>query len=352
MTTIDQVVQANDSLVSAIEAYAASCKPLKNKGISAALEEAQGDVKEGAKQSLWERFRAFIKRLVDWAMGLFSKNKDQLKDKAKKAADDSKTYEELVGGLEQKWGSHRKDVVTIIGGAIREHIGQKAIAMINDDPACIMMMRCGGPMGLINEIKRYSKNVVDMFAVFTAGLANIVENKQYRQGISYIGLFGQIKDAKKPLTLQELPSMIRYDRTAAREALIKCNDNFPELDAAEQAIGNFQKKADELLQRGSGDFHPDDIAQLQKDLAEYVPDAIRGLKLAREVLFSGFMSGIEVNKSLYGGSTVRNIKTEDLVEVYDRFSKATGKAPSHEDINGLVTYAAVLLGPEFEIIKG
>lgn len=353
MTTIEQVIQANEDLSLAIETYASACKPLKFKGMSFALEEAQGDGKEQAKKSVFERLRAFVKRIIDWAVGLFSKSKDDVKKKTQKAESDGVTYTELVAGLEQKWGKYRKDVITIIGPAIRTHLGGKAVAMINDDKACIMMMRCGGPFGLISEIKRYSKNVVDVFKVFTDGLANIVDGKQFRTGIAFIGLFGEIKNASQPITLQELPSMRNYDRASAKDEMLKLNKEFPELDRAEAAVTDFQKKADELLKRtGSESFHPDDVAQLQKDLSEYVPLAIKGIKLAREVLYSAMMSGFEVNKSLYGGGMIRNINTEDLVTVYERFAKETGTPPSHDQINGLITYAAVLLGPEFEILKG
>lgn len=78
MSTIDQVVAASENLSLAIEAYHAACTPLKLRGFSFAMEEAQEDGKEQAKATAWERFKAFIKRIKDWFMGLFKKRQSEL----------------------------------------------------------------------------------------------------------------------------------------------------------------------------------------------------------------------------------------------------------------------------------
>lgn len=78
MATIDDVIQANEDLSLAIETYASACKPLKFKGMSFAMEEAQEDSKDQAKEGVWAKFKAFIKRIKDWFMGLFKKRKEKL----------------------------------------------------------------------------------------------------------------------------------------------------------------------------------------------------------------------------------------------------------------------------------
>ena len=78
MNTIDQVVAANEELVAALEHFNNVSAPFSFKGMSFALEEAQEDSKDQAKEGVWAKFKAFIKRIKDWFMGLFKKRKEKL----------------------------------------------------------------------------------------------------------------------------------------------------------------------------------------------------------------------------------------------------------------------------------
>ena len=87
MTTIDQVLSADKALSSALEEFTSVCiasKPSGFKGMSFAMEEAVTDVKENARQSLWERFKAFVRRIIDWFATRFKKLGEKKKTEAEK----------------------------------------------------------------------------------------------------------------------------------------------------------------------------------------------------------------------------------------------------------------------------
>lgn len=93
MTTIDQVIAANEELTLAIEHLSSKCTPLSFKGMSAALEEAQEDSKEQAKEGVWAKFKAFLARIKEWFMGLFKKRESKLDELAKMEADIKKAVD-------------------------------------------------------------------------------------------------------------------------------------------------------------------------------------------------------------------------------------------------------------------
>lgn len=76
MNTIDSIVAANEELTLAIENFNACAKPMSFGRISFALEEAQGDAKEDAKKTLWERFKAFLARIVSFFTSMRKKRKE------------------------------------------------------------------------------------------------------------------------------------------------------------------------------------------------------------------------------------------------------------------------------------
>lgn len=106
MTTIDQVILAENALNSAMEEYVsavAAAKPRNYKGLSFAMEEAIGDTQEEAKKTMWERFKAFVKRIVDWLLARFKKVGE------KKATEAEKFEEELEAGR-ARWDQAMQNV--------------------------------------------------------------------------------------------------------------------------------------------------------------------------------------------------------------------------------------------------
>lgn len=102
MNTIDSIVAANEELALAIEHYNATTSFRGFAGMSFALEEAQEDAKEQAKSGLWERFKAFFKRIKDWFFGLFKKNEDNI-DHIEKAVNDlNKQQKDFTEDLKAK----------------------------------------------------------------------------------------------------------------------------------------------------------------------------------------------------------------------------------------------------------
>lgn len=66
MNHIEQIIAANEELTLAIEAYKQDVRPMGFGGISFALEEAQEDVKEEKKKTMFEKFKALVARFIAW----------------------------------------------------------------------------------------------------------------------------------------------------------------------------------------------------------------------------------------------------------------------------------------------
>lgn len=90
MTTIDQVVAANESLLAAIEQHQTFFQGKSHKSMSFALEQAGDDSEKESKKGIIARFMAFIKRIIDWFRNLRKKREDSGNDEATAA----KTLEE------------------------------------------------------------------------------------------------------------------------------------------------------------------------------------------------------------------------------------------------------------------
>lgn len=90
MTTIDQVIAANEAFITAVQDHESIFPRKKHGGFSIALEEAQEDAAEGSKKTIIQRFVAFIKRIKDWFLGLFKKREQEGKDSPKIVEDISK----------------------------------------------------------------------------------------------------------------------------------------------------------------------------------------------------------------------------------------------------------------------
>ena len=82
MSTTNQVIAADAALSTALEEYTNACytsRPRVFKGMSFAMEEAVSDVKENAKQSLWQKFKAWVNRIIDWFMSRLKKKEEHKK---------------------------------------------------------------------------------------------------------------------------------------------------------------------------------------------------------------------------------------------------------------------------------
>lgn len=76
MNHIDQIITANEELTLAIESYGLAVKPIAIGGISLALEEAQEDVKQEAKQGVLAKIKSLIARVIAWFKNLLFKKKE------------------------------------------------------------------------------------------------------------------------------------------------------------------------------------------------------------------------------------------------------------------------------------
>lgn len=76
MTHIDQIIAANEELSAAIEHHAMVVKPSAFAGLSFAMEEAQEDIKQEAKQGVLAKIKAVISRVIAWFKNLISKKKE------------------------------------------------------------------------------------------------------------------------------------------------------------------------------------------------------------------------------------------------------------------------------------
>lgn len=79
MNHIEQIITANEELSAAIEHHAMVVKPFAFAGLSFAMEDAQEDVKQEAKQGVLEKIKAIISRVIAWFKSLiFKKKEDKL----------------------------------------------------------------------------------------------------------------------------------------------------------------------------------------------------------------------------------------------------------------------------------
>lgn len=210
MTTIAQVIEANESLNAAIENYNAMrvVRPMVGR-ISFALEEAQGDAKEDAKQGMWQRLLAFLKRIWEFVTGAKKKRKEAgtdaesvaarteevFKENARKTeeavktaeqakkADEAKpakpaqtaqaptdeqkkaaarTSEQIIGDLIR--GTINKNLVTFLEGRGNDTIYHKytdeLVKRVRDNPACTRLftaIRSQGTNGGLNNASKQLK---------------------------------------------------------------------------------------------------------------------------------------------------------------------------------------------------
>lgn len=77
MTTIDNVVAAYEELNAAIESHG---QTLSFRGSSSTWQLALEDLDNETSNTLWEKFKAFLKRIKEWIFGLFSKKKETIKN--------------------------------------------------------------------------------------------------------------------------------------------------------------------------------------------------------------------------------------------------------------------------------
>ena len=98
MSTIDQVIAAHGQLQVAIEDFEQANKLRNAKlpfGFSFAMEEAADDTAGEAKQTLLQRFKAFLSRIVAWFKNLFKKQQESSTDPKSIAEDIKKGQENL-----------------------------------------------------------------------------------------------------------------------------------------------------------------------------------------------------------------------------------------------------------------
>lgn len=106
MTTIAQVIEANERLNAAIENYTAmrDVRPMVGR-ISFALEEAQEDAKADAKKTMLQRFKEMVRRVIEWFKNLFKKKQKEgttVEDLTAKAKQASKSADDAVQSATQK----------------------------------------------------------------------------------------------------------------------------------------------------------------------------------------------------------------------------------------------------------
>ena len=112
MSPLDQVVAAHESMAEALESFNSLCvSPVRFKGLSLAFEEAEeatvAEAKTEAKQTLLQRFKTWLSKIVAWLRNLVSKRKVSGEQKL---SEDKAKMEATEQNLEEAFKDILKDM--------------------------------------------------------------------------------------------------------------------------------------------------------------------------------------------------------------------------------------------------